>query len=169
MVEIKESCLDEILALDQIHNEALRFFTGIDPKPSVTPPKVRMTQGCLPPNGTFENYRTVTLYVNDEIIGYCDYYMGYPTEDVVYISILYMSECFRNHGYASSAVDLLCNQFYSLGYRHLRLRVSLTNWIGIRFWVKKGFSKITKVEAKTNYSKGAYGGIELEKILKESI
>jgi len=124
-VELKPSCKEEIEKLDILYEAACKFFKSIDPDPHGTPPEKCITRGCLTPNGVFVNYRILSIYVENEFIGYCDFYMGYPDDKTVYISFIYVSESYRKKGYAGQVVNTLIRQFSEENYEKVRLTVSL--------------------------------------------
>jgi len=164
-IKLKKSCLCELESLNKIYGSACKYFKSIDPDPQGTPPEKCITQGCLPSNGKIENYRILSIYLDNTIIGYCDYYLSYPDEKTVYISFLYIDELYRNNGYAAQVVQEIFGTVRELGYKRVRLTVSLKNWNGLNFWVKQGFNTIIKVDAETNYGIDKYGALEIEKNL----
>lgn len=164
-VTLKPSCMEEVEQLNLLYESACTFFKEIQPNCQLTPPEICIKQGCLPPNGVFENYQILSIYVDEQLIGYCDYYMGYPDDKTVYISLIYISEGHRKRGYANQVVNILVGRFLEKGYENVRLIVSLKNWIGIKFWVKNAFHAITLAAIDSAFGDDKYGEIELERVI----
>lgn len=164
-ITLKASCMEEVEQLNVLYEAANAFFRSMHSNPQVTPPEKCIKQGCLPPNGAFENYRISSIYADDEIVGYCDYYMGYPDDKTAYIGLIYISEQHRNRGYANQVVDILIKKFLRKGYEYVRLVVSLKNLIGIKFWVKNGFNTITLAKIDSGFGDDKYGELVLQRTI----
>lgn len=98
-------------------------------------------KGNLPPNGMKELYKIqlITHKNSAQIIGFIEFYHGYPDKEVLYIATLLFCEGYRNNHYGQEVINKLCKQALELGFKQSRLGVTLKNWLGIYFWTKLGF------------------------------
>ncbi len=105
-----------------------------------------VNKGNLPPNGMKEFYKIqlITHKNSLEIMGFMEFYHGYPDKEVLYIGTLLFREDYRNNRYGQEIINKLCKQALELGFHQARLGVTLKNWLGIYFWTKLGFDTILK-------------------------
>ena len=124
-------------------------------------------KGNLPTSGMKEYYKIQSIIHKNssKIIGFLEFYHGYPQKEVLYIGTLLFSEDSRNRGYGQEVMTELFKKVKELGFSKARLGVSLKNWGGIYFWIKLGFNKITKFSGDKVHTKNSFGILELEKIL----
>ena len=126
-----------------------------------------VNKGHLPPNGMREFYKiqSITRKNSFEIMGFIEFYHGYPDKDVLYIATLLFSEDYRNNRYGQEVIIELCKQAQDLGFRQARLGVTLKNWLGIYFWTKLGFDTISKFCGDKVLAKDSFALLELGKNL----
>lgn len=126
-----------------------------------------VNMGNLPPNGIKEFYKIqlMTHKTSSEIIGFIEFYHGYPDKEVLYIATLLFCEDYRNNRYGQEVIMKLCNQALELGFYQVRLGVSLKNWLGIYFWNKLGFDTILKFQGDKVLDKNSFALLELGKNL----
>lgn len=105
-----------------------------------------VNKGHLPPDGMKEFYKIqlITHKISFEIMGFMEFYQGYPDKEVLYIGTLLLCEDYRNDRYGQEVIHKLCTQAQELGFHQVRLAVTLKNWLGIYFWTKLGFDTILK-------------------------
>ena len=127
-----------------------------------------VNKGNLPPNGMKEFYKIQSITHKDtsEIIGFMEFYHGYPEKEVLYIATLLFCEDYRNNGYGQEVINKLCEQAVRLGFFKARLAVTLKNWQGICFWTKLGFNTILKYCGDKVFAKDSFALLELGKNLK---
>ena len=126
-----------------------------------------VNNGHLPPNGTKELFKiqSITRKDSSEIIGFIELYHGYPDKKALYIGTLLLSEDYRNGGYGQEVINKLFQQAQVIGFHQIRLGVTLKNWLGIYFWTKLGFDKITKFRGDKVLAKDSFALLELGKNL----
>lgn len=119
----------------------------------------------LPPGGKSENQKlqTVRLKENGNIIGYLDFYHGWPNKEIFWLADLFLLFGQQGKSYGEELVQALIEQVRKIGnYNSMRCNVSLKNWPGIRFWFKNGFSKIIGYSGDKKYSEKSFADITLE-------
>lgn len=126
-----------------------------------------VNKGHLPPNGMKEFYKIqlITDKISYEIMGFMEFYHGYPENEILYIGTLLISEDYRNNRYGQEVINKLCKQARELGFHQARLGVALKNWLGIYFWTKLGFDIITKFCGDKVLAKDSFASLELGKNL----
>jgi len=126
-----------------------------------------VNKGHLPPNGMKEFYKIqlITHKISSEIMGFIEFYHGYPDEEVLYIATLLFCEDYRNDRYGQEVINELCKQALELGFHQVRLAVTLKNWLGIYFWTNLGFDKIIKFCGDKVLAKDSSALLVLEKNL----
>jgi RimJ/RimL family protein N-acetyltransferase len=161
---LKPANFEDLTALNEIHEQVREYFS-FDPSHIAVTPERCLTEGDLPPDGTKENYEIYTINENGKVIGYFDFYKGFPQKGIVYISLMFISKDKRKYGYGKEIVNAVCEYFEDIGLNEVRLTVSLKNWLGLIFWHKCGFDKITLVAGDDNFSINGYACLELKKSL----
>ncbi len=152
--------------LERLDGQCGRYFS-FDPPGSADniPMAEQLEGGALPPGGTAENYTLMTVRAGDEIIGFMDFYLGYPKDDIAYISIFYLDEDLRRRGAGGRCVEAAAGRLKDMGLAAVRVGVSLRNWTALAFWHKLGFDRVTKVRVCGNADSETAGYIELEREL----
>ena len=125
------------------------------------------SKGNLPPGGMKKYYKIQSMFhkKSSKIIGFLEFYHGYPQKEALYIGTLLFSEDYRNRGYGQEVMNQLFKKVKELGFSKARLGVTLKNWGGIYFWNKLGFDKITKYSGDKKLTKNSFAILELEKNL----
>jgi len=123
--------------------------------------------GHLPPNGERKFYKiqSITLKETNEIVGYIEFYHGYPDKQTIYIATLLIDDKYRSQGYGQEIIKKLFENALELKYLKIRLVVALKNWPAIYFWTKLGFTKISLYCGDKVFSKENFASLELEKSL----
>ena len=126
-----------------------------------------VNKGNLPPNGLKEFYKIqlITHKDSSEIMGFIEFYHGYPDKEVLYIATLLFCEENRNNRYGQEVIHKLCTQAQELGFHQIRLAVTLKNWLGIYFWTKLGFDTILKFSGDKVLAKDSFALLALGKNL----
>jgi GNAT superfamily N-acetyltransferase len=156
----------ELEKLNEIFVEESKLFSkfhGEQMEPSS--PGVCFREGLLPQGKSKEDFKMLSCYVDNTLIGRVTILKGYPEDDIYYIGIIYLVDTVRHNGYGKIIINLLCDYFRENKMTRVRIGVALKNWDGIRFWYKCGFDKITCVPYDVSYSEETFASIELEKIL----
>jgi ribosomal protein S18 acetylase RimI-like enzyme len=89
--------------------------------------------------------QAVRLRESGATIGYYHCIYGKPEPDDVWISICIIRPEFQRHRYGRELVEGLASIFAGLGYRALKLDVSLKNWPALRFWTRVGFTRVVEI------------------------
>ena len=126
-----------------------------------------VNKGNLPPNGLKEFYKIqlITHKNSLEIMGFMEFYHGYPDKEVLYVATLLFCEDYRNNRYGQEVINKLCKKALELGFHQARLGVALKNWLGIYFWTKLGFNTILKYCVDKVFAKDSFALLELGKNL----
>ena len=140
-------------------------WTGWNPDdhPGLTMETV-LRDGELPPNGSKEFFKlqTIRLKNTKEVIGFFEFYHGFPDENTFFVLYLTIHPKYQRKGYGQEAVRSLCPLVRGLGYTSIRLVVALKNWPAIRFWVKSGFNYIVDIRGDPIYSTTTFADLILE-------
>jgi ribosomal protein S18 acetylase RimI-like enzyme len=166
-IQIADSTMDECANLQNICDswEDKRIIEGSEFEPNHI--FNCLTKGDLPPipNANKSSYCLKSIYLKqtNELIGFCDLYFGYPTNESAWISIFMIHNNFRKKGYAQEAIDIISNECRVLGFSKIGIGVYLKNWRALRFWTKAGFDKVISITGDKDYSENAFARIGLEK------
>ncbi|WP_042274499.1 GNAT family N-acetyltransferase [[Clostridium] dakarense] len=163
-IVLKTSDISELNDLNNIYGEVCEYFS-FDKNHQITSPKDCITKGDLPPNGSKDNFEMLSIYDNNELIGFITLYKGFPSDEILYICFMYIASKNRCNGNGYSIVNSISSYFKDRNFKSIRISVSLKNWYGIRFWNKCGFSLLTMVDIEGSFSDDNYGCLELEKTL----
>lgn len=155
---------DDLIQLNRIFEQVLEYFK-FDPSHVSVSPETCLTEGDLPPRGVKEKYEIYAIWDCCKIVGYVDFYKGFPNRNIAYISLLFIDQNVRECGYGREVVGALCKYFNDSKYSEVRLAVSLKNWSGLKFWHKMGFDTISMVAAEDTFSAEGYGCLQLKKDL----
>lgn len=156
----------ELEKLNEIFVEESKFFLKVSGVQQMqTNPDICFREGLLPPNKSKEDFKMLSCYVDDTLIGRVTILKGYPEDDIYYIGIIYLVDTAKHKGYGKIIINLLCDYFRENKATRVRILVALKNWDGIRFWHKCGFDKIASALYDVSYSEETFASIELEKTL----
>ena len=115
-------------------------------------PAMAMAQGAieheiLPPGGSRERARTLVIRARagHEVAGVLGYYVGYPEKDTLYVSQLFLRPRWQGMGLGREVMGALEARAAGAGVREIRLGVDPGNWGALRFWVRMGYDRITKL------------------------
>lgn len=159
------SAENELEKLNEIFVEDSKFFIKVEGEQMAVSPDVCFREGMLPPNKSKEDFKMLSCYVDDTLIGWVTILKGYPEDDIYYIGHIYLVDTAKYKGYGKTIINMLCDYFRENKMTRVRVFVALKNWDGIRFWYKCGFDKITDASYDVSYSEETFASIELEKIL----
>ena len=100
----------------------------------------------LPPNGTRERARAFVIRRRDEdeIDGVVGCYGGYPAADTLYIGDLFLRPRCHGQGIGREVMDAVENRARG-EFTEIRLAIDSGNWGALRFWVRIGYDRITKL------------------------
>jgi len=128
-----------------------------------------LTEGDLPPspNAEMANYRmkSIVLKETGKIIGFFDFYFGYPSEDTLWTSIFLVHKAYRKSGYGQEVIRYISTEARYAGFSKLGVGVYLKNWAALRFWTKSGYDQVFGVFGDHIYSASTFALIGLEKKL----
>lgn len=80
-----------------------------------------LTKGDLPPKGSFEFYRVKTIInkKRNEIIGFLEYYIGYPNSNTLWIGTFYLKKEQQHKGYGKEVVQSLVDYLSKVHFQEL--------------------------------------------------
>lgn len=108
-----------------------------------------LTEGDLPPtdDSSAYNYYLKSIYLKGtkQLIGFFDIYLGYPTNDTLWLSVFLLDKAMQNKGYGKEAVSGLINATSQTDFKQIAFAVHLKNWKALHFWIKAGFNKILDI------------------------
>lgn len=102
----------------------------------------------LPPGGEagFVHNQVITDKGNTKIIGWLEFYYGYPSTDIFWIGSLFFHPEKKGRGYGreviTEVIKLLREKRH---FKSIQLGVYLRNWAALNFWFRAGFNKIIKL------------------------
>jgi ribosomal protein S18 acetylase RimI-like enzyme len=101
----------------------------------------------LPPEGSRTQARTFLVRARHvgEVVGVLGYYVGYPDEDTLYVSLLFLRPRWQGQGMGREIMAELEAHAARAGVREIRLGVDPDNWGALRFWVRAGYDRITQL------------------------
>ncbi|HWN68401.1 MAG TPA: GNAT family N-acetyltransferase [Haliangium sp.] len=115
-------------------------------------PAMAMARGAieheiLPPGGSRERARTFVIRARagHEIAGVLGYYVGYPEQDALYVSQLFLRPRWQGMGLGREVMGALEQRADGAGAREIRLGVDPDNWGALRFWVRVGYDRIARL------------------------
>lgn len=128
-----------------------------------------LVEGDLPPilNASQLNYRLKSIFLkeNEVLIGFSDLYLGYPSDNTAWISLMVLDSHFRGNGYAKEAMDAIAQECRVIGFKKIGIGVYLKNWPALKFWTTIGFDKITGISGDEDFGENAFAIVKLEKKL----
>lgn len=154
----------ELKKLNEIFVEESKFFLKIEGEKGPSP-DVCFREGYFPSNKSKEDFKMISCYEDNTLIGWVTILKGYPKDDIYYIGHFSLVDTVKHNGYGKIIINMLCDYFRENKMTSTRVFVSLKNWDGIRFWYKCGFDKITCTPYDVPYSEETFASIELEKTL----
>ncbi len=119
----------------------------------------------LPPGGNSKSIQNQTIVdkSNNTVIGWFEFYHGYPSNDIFWIGSLFLHPEKKGRGYGKEVVTELINQLkVKPYYRSIQLGVYLRNWSALNFWFHMGFNKIIKFAGDREFSESKNGKMCLE-------
>jgi diamine N-acetyltransferase len=115
-------------------------------------PAMAMARGAiehaiLPPGGSRGRARTFVIHARagHEVAGVLGYYVGYPEQDALYVSQLFLRPRWQGIGLGREVMGALEARAAGAGVRELRLGVDPNNWGALRFWVRLGYDGIARL------------------------
>jgi ribosomal protein S18 acetylase RimI-like enzyme len=122
---------------------------------------------AIPPGGNPERLKAflITGRENNTSLGFLSVYYGYPQEETLYVGDLFMDPLWQGQGLGQEAALSLEQVAAECGFREIRLAVGLKNWLALRFWVKLGYDRITKISGERAFAPEAFANLELWKRL----
>jgi len=165
----------DLPALEEIEKECDEYFKF---DPPCAAEHNRSLRECLvmgdiipdvpPKNYKRENYRLYCIWKNDILIGWFSFYLEYQQKDTVYLSVVYIKEAYRSCGIGAEIIEAWTNKLADAQFKIIKTHCSLRNALSLRFWVKNGFDRITKIECTGNLYPDDFGGIGLMKNINPS-
>jgi len=167
-MSIKDANLQDVDRLQEIYTQS-RSTEGWTRADEMTADYVLkgIVEGHLPPDGKKECFsiQLISLKNSSEIIGFIEFYQGYPDKEVLYIGTLLLSGDYRYKSYGQEIMSKLFTEANESGFQQVRLGVALKNWQGIYFWTKLGFDRIIKFSGDKVFAKDSFAMLELGKTL----
>ena len=121
---LQSAIISDIDLLNKIHHDACNEFKDIVNYKIPTPMQY-LSLGELPPEGYSENFELFSLYEGTYIIGYLTLYKGFPTEDDIIITDMYITEEYRGKGYGSIIIERLCEYYKKRDYISIRVTIPI--------------------------------------------
>lgn len=120
---------------------------------------------ALPPNGDPSREHTFLIADKDskETIGLLSVYWGYPTATTLYIGSLFFKRKWQRRGLGREIVESLEQHARDDGYGEARVAVGLKNRPALRFWVRLGYNRVTKITGEEAFGDASYADMELVK------
>ncbi len=167
---VKDSIVDDLPEIDQVATACayIEAWSGWKSEPGAAKSMLHVLIGEeLPPDGDKEYFRMQSFRLGDtrQMIGFLAMYHGFPTENIAWITYLFIHPDFQGKGYGQELVCGLSDKVKSLGYTAIRLVVDVKNWPAMRFWVKEGFDRIIEYKGDKVLSDDTYAHLILEKTL----
>lgn len=130
------------LELEAIYQEAVPYFDEIEGRLPLHP--LQTLSEIIP---GIPDSKTLCLAVlkNEQTAGYL--WLLEEEQENLYLLFFYVAESFRHQGLAREVLADLWNEYRAKGCRSVRLMVSALNQLGLSFWFKQGFDRITLVES----------------------
>lgn len=122
----------------------------------------------LPPGGIKENsiISVISLITNNEIIGYIQYYLGYPDKNTIWLTTLIIGKEYQKRHFGKEVLEKLLKKLQERNeFNKIQLIVSLKNWPALRFWTRNGFFKIVDIKGDKEHKDNSFAHIILEKHL----
>jgi ribosomal protein S18 acetylase RimI-like enzyme len=119
----------------------------------------------IPPGGNSEltHNQVIIDQESNAIIGWIEFYYGYPSSDIIWIGSLFFDPIRRAKGFGKEVMTVLINQLKeNQHYQSIQLGVYLRNWGALNFWFHLGFNKIIKFTGDRDYSEKNNGKVCLE-------
>lgn len=131
-----------ILELEALYQEALPYFDEIEGRLPLHP--LQTLSEIIP---DIPDSKTFCLAVlkNGQTASYL--WLLEEDQENLYLLFFYVAKSFRHQGLAREVMADLWNEYRAKGCRSVRLMVSALNQLGLSFWFKQGFDRITLVEA----------------------
>ena len=159
---------NDLPALEEIEKECGEYFKFDPPSAAENNRSLReclatgdITPGVSQKNYKRENYRLYSIKKDDIIIGWLSFYLEYQKKDDVYLSVLYIKEACRSRGFGAEILDALARTLAAAKYTTIKTHCSLRNALSLRFWVKRGFCRVTEVVCDGNLYPDNFGGLGL--------
>jgi len=106
------------------------------------------------------------LKETDEIIGYLHFREGVPKPYVVALSMFFLRPENRSHGFGSEVADGLIRHLSADPMNRAAWgRVSLKNITALRFWTRRGFTRVVEHKGQHIHVEGNHFNIILERLL----
>lgn len=154
----------DIGKIEGLYKEANAYLCKLGGENGLNP-SITMRGGVLPAGVARESYRIQAIRLDTEIIGYLEYYEGFPAKDILFIAFLYIHPDYQKNGLGQQVVGRLSELAKALAYKRVRINVYLKNWPALRFWTKMGFNRIWKVYGDKVYSESTFASMEMDKEL----
>ena len=109
--------------------------------PFVTKEGVLADMKALPPNKAYEDKFHIGFFENEQLVAVMDLIIGYPTDEIAWIGLFMMEQCYQGKGIGSKIVDGCCTYLKELGYSYIDLAYAKGNPQSEAFWLKNQFLK----------------------------
>ena len=121
----------------------------------------------LPPSGSneFIKFRSIKSKEADKIIGFLEYYMGYPDSKTIWIGGLFIHRSYQQKEYGKEVVEEFTKQAKEAGFNYAGVGVYLKNWQALRFWSGCGFDTIRGIFGDKVYDVDKFSAVQLLKSL----
>lgn len=134
--------------LTSVYDELMPLFERIGrAAPAADMARSAIEHHILPPAGSRARSRTFVVRARHvgEVVGVLGYYAGYPDPDTLYVSQLFLRPRWHGQGMGRELMTELEAQAARARVREIRLGVDPGNWGALRFWVRAGYDRITKL------------------------
>jgi ribosomal protein S18 acetylase RimI-like enzyme len=165
LLEAGEEALETIIGILVANQETLALLF-----PEVSPEALAqglIRRQAIPPGGDPDRLKTFLITDLEAVhqFGYLSVYCGYPREDILYVGDLFLHPDWQGQTFGQEVALSLEQVAAANGFREIRLAVGLKNWLALRFWVRLGYTQITKLSGERNFKADAFANLELCKSL----
>lgn len=166
--DIEIASEDDLSGVACVYSENADLLSLIGPETDPhTKAEAMIRHTELPPGGRPEQEQTYVVRASgsDTVDGVLQVYRGYPEPGVLYLGELYLRPVAKGRGLGATIVEALEHRAREAGASEIRLGVGLRNWGALRFWVRMGYDRITKVSGDRAFAENAFAVIELARQL----
>lgn len=165
LLEAGEETLETIIEILRGNQETLALLF-----PEVVPEAMAMgliNRQAIPPGGEPDRLKTYLITGPEEQrrFGFLSVYCGYPRTDILYVGDLFLHPDWQGQAFGQEVASSLEQIAAGSGFREIRLAVGLKNWLALRFWIRLGYTRITKLSGDRNFKADAFANLELCKSL----
>ncbi len=164
---MRSSCLEDEFSLVEVNRSCQYIEAYIGEAMEDSYIHRILVEAPLPPNGFKEFYHCKSIIYKEtqKIIGYLEYYQGYPNIKTCWIGNFLIHKDYQYQHLGSETIQAFLHELCNCHFEKVALGVHLKNWQGLRFWVKNGFDKIIKITGDKEYTNQHFSIVSLERLI----